>query len=154
MKGCFQVFSKTGRQRYGTGLFIPKALIVKVERAENIEELFKMYVLNSDPYDRTELYLEFKVICELVSGSPCKCSSHEPYCKCYPDIFPLYAIHIHTPRSFSYVVHPNEKEHMERYLAGTDDALYDFVHFLRYLPSAAISEVSRAAQDFEALKKL
>jgi hypothetical protein len=33
-----------------------------------------------------------------------------------------------------YILHPSEYEHVERYLAGTDDPMYDFVHELRHNP--------------------
>lgn len=51
-----------------------------------------------------------------------------------------------------YLVHPDEREHMERFLAGTDDALYDYVHHLKYDPLHG-TEVQAAKQEYEALAK-
>ena len=45
-----------------------------------------------------------------------------------------------------YIVHPSEKEHMERYLAGTDDPMYDFVHELRYNPDSLFGKEKEAAE--------
>lgn len=54
-----------------------------------------------------------------------------------------------TPKTCKYLLHPREREHMERFLAGTDDAMYDFVHALQYLPPSGVGEVARAAARFE-----
>jgi len=41
-----------------------------------------------------------------------------------------------APDTCDYLLDSSEHEHMERFLAGTDDALHDFVHELRYNPRA------------------
>ena len=41
-----------------------------------------------------------------------------------------------APETCDYLLDPSEHEHMERYLAGTDDPMYDFVHELRHNPRA------------------
>ena len=51
-----------------------------------------------------------------------------------------------------YIVHPDEREHMERFLAGTDDALYDYVHHLKYDPLHG-TEVKAAKEEYEAQAK-
>lgn len=58
-----------------------------------------------------------------------------------------------TPKTCTYLLHPREAEHMERFLAGTDDPLYDFVHALQYLPPSGVGEVAQAAQRFETHKR-
>lgn len=59
----------------------------------------------------------------------------------------LYTIHITGKYGRSrYIVHPCEKEHMERYLAGTDDPMYDFVHELRYNPDSAFGRERQEAE--------
>lgn len=51
-----------------------------------------------------------------------------------------------VPPVYRYIVHPDEHENMERYLAGTDDPIYDFIHY-------QVSEVAKAAEDFESEQK-
>lgn len=54
------------------------------------------------------------------------------------------------------VVHPDEKERMERILNGTDNPLYDLVHELRYnpdMPDRFSSEKREAKNDFEQKKR-
>lgn len=65
-------------------------------------------------------------------------------------IYPLYRIIVSERGKEFYLVHPSEREHMERYLAGTDNPLYDLVNELRYNPNLAFgSEVRAAEQNFE-----
>lgn len=45
-----------------------------------------------------------------------------------------------------FVVHPSEEEHMERYLAGTDDPMYDFVHEMRYNPDSVFGKERQEAE--------
>jgi hypothetical protein len=46
----------------------------------------------------------------------------------------------------NFVVDPCEKEHMQRFLAGTDDPLYDLVHELRYNPRIRLGEDVQEAE--------
>ncbi len=54
-----------------------------------------------------------------------------------------------------YVVHPDERERMERILAGTDNPLYDLVHELRYNPAvgAVGRDVAEAREHFDGNKR-
>lgn len=52
-----------------------------------------------------------------------------------------------TKKNGGFVVDPCEKEHMERFLAGTDDPLYDLVHELRYNPNIRLGEEVREAEN-------
>lgn len=102
---------------------------------------------------------------------------HNFTCKCFDSLFPLHIVTVnnkteqfatrekrdrisfysYTPTTCMYVVDPSEREHMERFIAGTDDALFDYVHHLQYAPapSKAGSEVVAAQLDYEsAAKKL
>lgn len=56
----------------------------------------------------------------------------------------LYIITITGNRD--YVVDPSENEHMERFLAGTDDPIYDLVHELRYNPRIRLGEDVQEAE--------
>lgn len=71
-----------------------------------------------------------------------------PMCTCDLAIFPVYEVTVRNhkmeicqrdgksihPLTMSYIVHPDEREHMERYLAGTDDPISDLVHEFRFNP--------------------
>jgi hypothetical protein len=88
-----------------------------------------------------------------------------PDCLCNLTIFPLYMIVVKNkmriemeredcdteyfvPKLVNCFVASSEREHMERYLAGTDDPLYDYVHHLKYNPANG-SEALAAQEDFE-----
>lgn len=91
-------------------------------------------------------------------------------CICDFKVFPLYEIivqnnigermtegrdgfrKIYVPKTVTYIIHSSEREHMERYLAGTDDPLYDYVHHLKYNPANG-SEALAAREDFEMHQK-
>jgi hypothetical protein len=93
-------------------------------------------------------------------------------CTCFDSMFPLYEVtatnlHItarnketgfyNTPAHVVYFLHPDEREHMDRYLAGTDDAMHDFVHELRYgllgvRMGAPGPELAARQESFEAKK--
>jgi hypothetical protein len=53
-----------------------------------------------------------------------------------------------VPKLVNCFVASSEREHMERYLAGTDDALYDYVHYLKYNPTNG-SEALAVKDEFE-----
>lgn len=140
MKGCFQVSYFLARGYIHNELeynlsdtYIPKKLILCIKRFNNEEEFKKVY----------KHHIKEK-------------------------LFPLYVITVknknvlreyesHTsfkiPKTVIYIVHPSEHEHMERYLAGTDDALYDYVNLLKYMPRIEGSEFSAAEKDFKRIKK-
>jgi hypothetical protein len=93
-------------------------------------------------------------------------TSHE--CPCWNQHFPLYLITVQNKHIASstddcgsekvilptttYFVHPSEHEHMERFLAGTDDALYDYVHHLQFNPNNG-TDVNAAKAEFESVLK-
>lgn len=139
MKGCFQVSYFLARGYIHDQLeynlnaeFIPKSLILHINRFTNEEEFKKIYKHNVRE-----------------------------------KVFPLYVIKVKNkivreyenhnsfsiPKTVNYIVHSSEHEHMERYLAGTDDALYDYVNLLKYMPCIEGSEFSAAEKDFKRIKK-
>lgn len=139
MKGCFQVSYFLARGYIHdqidyniTDMFIPKNLILRTKRFNNEEEFKKTY----------KHFVKEKV-------------------------FPLYVITVKNkdvreyehhnsflvPKTINYIVHSSEHEHMERYLAGTDDALYDYVNLLKYMPRLEGSEFLGAERDFKRIKK-
>lgn len=50
------------------------------------------------------------------------------------------------------IVHPDERERMERILSGTDNPLHDLVHELRYNPNISF-EREEAKRDFDSSAK-
>ena len=75
-------------------------------------------------------------------------------CKCdLPLVFPLYEVSVYCHQnkdSRRYMLAPGEREHMDRFLAGTDNPLYDLVHELRYNPRIGLGmEKEEARTDFE-----
>lgn len=69
-----------------------------------------------------------------------------------PKSFPFYlAIPLSEP-GVVYTIDSSEHEHLERYLAGTDDPLYDFVHEIRYNPAWVGGEVKKAQAHFAQAK--
>lgn len=91
-------------------------------------------------------------------------------CSCITeDTFPLYIIKCKNkiershfedaedvlafvPKVATYIVDQSERENMERFLAGTDDPLYDYVHLLRYGPDGG-TYVAKAKEEFESAVK-
>lgn len=52
----------------------------------------------------------------------------------------------YVPKLLTYFVDPSENEHMERFIAGTDDAMYDYVELLKYMPRTEGSEMKQAEE--------
>lgn len=140
-RGTFKVIAKISNHscrvfEEGHDRYIPASMITMVEKQStlfeemnygNIETLHKALVLDG--------YL--------------KCDTdHVGICL---DTLGLYIITINGNRD--YVVDPSENEHMERFLAGTDDPLYDLVHELRYNPKIRLGEdVQEAESHFKKQK--
>lgn len=57
----------------------------------------------------------------------------QTHCKCKYEALKTHPIYVIIDENGKmYYVHPCEQEHMERYVAGTADSMYDLVHELRY----------------------
>ena len=52
----------------------------------------------------------------------------------------------YVSKLLTYFVDPSENEHMERFIAGTDDAMYDYVELLKYMPRIEGSEMKKAEE--------
>ena len=62
--------------------------------------------------------------------------------------YPVYVISIKNifeekAQIAKYVVDRSEDQHVERIIAGTDDALFDYVELLKYMPSMEGSETKK-----------
>ncbi len=108
------------------GVYIPTRLIDLVEKYDTIQEWIENSTCECEPSDTV---------------ANTKASIEK-----YATFFPLYIITLHnwTANMQEYIVDPSEHEHMERYLAGTDDPMYDFVHELRNNPRALPSSAELA----------
>lgn len=57
----------------------------------------------------------------------------DTHCQCKYEALKTHPIYvIIDEKDKRYYIHPCEQEHMQRYLAGTDDPMHDLVHELRY----------------------
>ena len=86
--------------------------------------------------------------CDPTSGVVCnKQDASSPHECILHEYLPFYVISV--AQKGDYMVHPCERERMERILNGTDDPMYDLVHELRYNPHVGIgSELKEAKNDF------
>lgn len=162
-------------------MYIRKADVLQVEKILTFEDLTS-WVWSNNRSDRGPACKEFAAIQML--DVECFCgaeeiwkslkpgATNETHCSCIPEeTFPLYIIkcknkisvsHFEGTKDFvsfvpkvaTYIVDQSERENMERFLAGTDDPLYDYVHLLQYGPNGG-TEVAKAKEEFEsATKKL
>jgi hypothetical protein len=109
-----------------------------------------------------EIWSKLKRDCQEEKTISCSCVAH--------DTFPMYIVRcknkietsyadidrneelVLIPKVANYIVDASEREHMERFLAGTDDPLYDYVHLLQYGPNGG-TEVNKAREEFESAAK-
>lgn len=138
--------------------YVPKSFVLHVCKyaADLSHPHNATYALGSDPFSVMACMLERVLF-------TCTCDSDDWFtCTCITDVFPVYELtvanhHIEilnqktnsqfVPKTLTYLLHPCEREHMERYLAGTDDPMYDFVHELRYGPNAMGGRERSEAKD-------
>lgn len=80
----------------------------------------------------TELYSNLEL---LYYGEEfkCRCNTMGEYyhCKCdLSDKFPLYVVDFETKGCF--FIHPDEREHMRRFIAGEDNPMYEISQLLKF----------------------
>jgi hypothetical protein len=80
--------------------------------------------------------------------SECECEpldEDDNYYKCTCNLSPYFPIYVALVDNDWCYIHPDEKDHVERFMAGTDNPLYDLVHELRFNPQYGLdTEVQRA----------
>ncbi len=156
-KGCFRVAYREsyvfedGKKKFRSGdnlhdEHVPKSLIVYVRKYDNARDHELHYECMLGKTRVGSYWHEFSSAMQDVYACACKCPDWHD-CACAKALFPLYELvvknqhipmfHVGSdivtvPETVVYLMHPCEREHMERYLAGTDDPMYDFVHELRY----------------------
>ncbi len=116
------------------------------EREKTLIELHN--VLNECITDKEHMCDDTNAACAftVLDNVPCNIMKH---------LFPLYTILAHETSNNDmkfigwFVVHPDERDRMERILAGTNDPIHDLVHELRYNPALALgADVSDARDNF------
>ncbi len=120
----------------------------------------------------------YETVKDWMENNICECTSPELKEKLIQSLtllppFPMYRVtvankikfaniqlvnstHLTVSKSCEYILDPSEHEHMERYLAGTDDPMYDFVHELRHNPRAlpTSTELAEATERFNKRPKI
>ncbi len=168
------------KEDYRRDVFIPKNLVVAVTKYDSFSQHSSTIVCEHRKKPARELHLSLVDVfsamgieeCECTKGKSIEIDTMDPECKGIERLYPLYLVRVKNlyPEEngttidgndfrvmpvCSYYLHPCEKEHMERYLAGTDDPMYDFVHELRYNPRAMFlsPDLQSAREDFEGKKR-
>jgi hypothetical protein len=143
-------FIKVLRDDEGKEHFIKKDLILSIDSYIDLSTYKSMYYKH--------LFWKYSFKCMGKEDLNCTCKMIELYtedpsnipqnleCNCVLTTLPMYIIYVKKENK-PYIVHPDEKEHMERFISGTDDPLYDLVHELRYNPNL------RLGMDCESLNK-
>jgi hypothetical protein len=165
---------------YQRDVFIPKKLVVSVQKydsfSHHLNSMFRCNISCATEKDASKFHFILSYVFEAMGMEGCECMADEvegyadtsmnPKCQGMERIYPLYEVRVKNlfPEVYyekvlpvcSYYLHPCEHEHMERFLAGTDDPLYDFVHELRYNPRAmpVSPELEMAREDFQKKRKL
>lgn len=129
--------------------YIPISSITSVQE---ITSLYKLHdSCDSAHHDILSTLFDLDVCVNLTYHDPThKCdwldenSQHRCTLK---DYLPFYVVTIKGEGD--YMVHPSERERMERILGGTDDPMYDLVHELRYNPNVGLgTDLKDAKNDF------
>lgn len=112
--------------------YIKKDDIDHIERFESSQDFYEWLYLN---HDETIFSLSSSLtVADLIrkmSGYKCVCRD---WCACSLQIYPLFLKNTFAkepkeksksviPKSVFYMIHPDERNHMERFLTGTDDEL-------------------------------
>lgn len=144
-KGSFRVKVHLFRDEYGyvknfhvcDTRYIQKKDIVHIERFETCEQFHDWFIYEEYGIELNEHTKFVDLTKEMTEeyNEECQC---DDFCKCPLPIYPLYLIlaknkfakeyygakTVHgygIPETVFYMIHPDEREHMERFLAGTDD---------------------------------
>lgn len=117
--------------------------------------------INKSSHDDENFHFELgKVFQDVYHEEIHKLADSESNKNCaYTNVLPLYIItckihikhydkYLNIIPYLQYVVDPNENDHMERVLKGTDDSIYDLVEELRYNPTIGL-QVKKAKERFE-----
>lgn len=129
--------------------FIPMSSVFQVRRLENKNQLLVFEQQRGTDNTKQKGYTWLEQIE--------RCSNHPE------EVYPIYCVFVKDvtvvhPRELTAqqhqvvsqgiwaVVHFEERERMERYLAGTHNPLYDLVHELRYNPVVGVAPEKEAAK--------
>lgn len=129
--------------------FIPMSSVSQVRRLDNKDQLSMLEQQRGTDNTKQKGYTWLQQIE--------RCSNHPE------EVYPIYCVFVKDttvvhPREIAgqqhrvvnqgvwAVVHFEERERMERYLAGTHNPLYDLVHELRYNPVVGVAPEKEAAK--------
>ena len=134
-------------------LFMAKSYFASVTKLTNLNELASLTRFVSTNATHAHVVL-------LLGGreeEQCSCKEDQELSSCLriQALFPVYLLVPHTNDAM-YIAHPSEREHVERFIAGTDNPLYDYVHELRFgkalLEGEPLRNVHDALEDFKRQK--
>lgn len=87
----------------------------------------------------------------------CECTMNNEfdgeYYECSCDLSKYFPIYVAKVDAYWYYIHPDEKEHVQRFMAGTDNPLYDLVDTLKFHPRYGFDPDVQAAVDDQEEKK-
>lgn len=124
--------------------YVSASLVVQVEK--HCDSIYDSYNLPTVELHEYFVQNDVHATCKRYAAT----SDVEELEQCL-DTLQLYTIQ--TAKDEIYIVHPCEYERMERFLAGTEDPMYDLVHELRYNPNIKLSsEIQEAESHFKKRK--
>lgn len=134
--------------------FIPMNKASHVRRVDNVEQLTQFRVLRGAGAMKTiENWNELIITCvhqHLPKDEFSDFPSYFVYLKDSDIVYPPDFTEVDEQKQGVWcLLHPCERERMERHLNGTDSPIYDLVHELRYNPHVGVDpEKSEAAAHF------
>ena len=132
------------------------------------------FIKNTLTDEEMRVYFDNEITYEKYKKLPSNGDTHNNFCQslCKSEnfialikkVFPLYQIRTVNrndidsagncgKKSSLYLVHPDQKERMQRILDGTDSPLYDIIQIMQYHPGWG-SETSNASNHFQTLQKI
>lgn len=149
--------------------YVPLSTATSIVRCYDIDDLVSSSTEDMDDFKtdiRSEIHAALNGFCVTCKCEETDCimaefcalrAKYAPYyfarVKCKDDDHPW----IEKGKFAWYLIHPDERERMERILNGTDNPLYDLVHQLMYNPDVLPAEMIRsrreAKEHFEEQKK-
>ncbi len=135
--------------------YIPKREVLRVLKFNNVDDFRIMTRFCHD--NVSNMHLMMRSVFDMDNAPACT-GDGTPNCACFETVLPVYAVVIASKEETKnsrnrvpcllYLIHPLEREKMERFIDGTDDPMWDYVHQLRYGPPDDSSLVRlRTSQD-------
>lgn len=134
--------------------YIPKHLVLRVSVFERKEILYvTLRQFNARAAQAPSEHDALRTTLGADHFGECK-GNEEHDCACLKQCFPLFAIvvrnlegNIAVNPSVLYLVHPSERENMQRFISGTDNTLHDYTEQLKYGPPDQEEQWSRNSHE-------